>query len=456
MGGVAVVQILAALLAIALVVRFEEKRSLAMLESSIVEHAAMITSVIEAPDSPGERVVLHSELLRLPKKDIFLLANPSGKVIAASGDWQPTEPLSQQPRSFTTIRIGEHRYRMLVERDVQMFDDNAAAMARLPKLTLFYGARVSVLEEHERHVTWIAICIGAAILLVSLGATAWMVGIGLRPLMDLAHRASLIDESNWVLQQGESSQEAEELTPLSTALSRLVDRLHKAFVRERQFSADAAHEMKTAIAIVKSTLQLTLERPEGAVEYRKGIERALEDTERMQELAYGMLQLAKIEGLARAEQSRDSVSDAVDAARDVEQELSPLLASRKMTLRIHASQPHLLARISIEDLHTILKNLIENAIHYSEEGACVEVKLDSRDGAFLLTVIDTGCGISSDALPHVFERFYRGDESRSRGSGGAGLGLAILQAIVQRAGGTVSTESTVGKGSTFMVRLPLG
>lgn len=454
MGGVAAIQVIAVLVATMLVVRYEKKRSMAMLESSLVEHAAMVTSVIEPPDSPSESTILHRELLRLPRNDVFVLSDPAGNVISASGEWRLSGALPSESRSFTTARVGNHHYRMLIERDIQMFDDNPAKMARLPKLTLIYGSRMSVLEEHERQVTWIATSIGLVILLVSLAATAWVVKSGLQPLMHLAHRASRIDETNWVLEPGEADREAEELIPLSTALSRLVERLRMAFMRERQFSADAAHEMKTAIAIVKSTLQLTLERPEGTAEYRRGIERALEDTERMQGLASGMLQLAKIEGIATPRKTEDPVSDALEAVKDVEQELAPLLASRRMTLRVHASENPLSVGVSVEDLHTILKNLIENAVHYSDDGTSVDVELESRDNYSCLTVKDAGCGISAEALPHVFERFYRGDESRSRDSGGAGLGLAIIHAIVQRAGGTVTAHSSPGIGSTFTVRLP--
>jgi signal transduction histidine kinase len=278
----------------------------------------------------------------------------------------------------------------------------------------------------------------------------------MQPLMALANHAGRIDESHWRLESGKTDREVEELAPLSTALSRLVERLRLAFVRERQFSADAAHEMKTAIAIVKSTLQLTLERPAGAAEYRLGIERALEDTERMQELAIGMLQLAKIEGLANPGQTIEPVGDVEEAVRDVERELTPLLASRKLTLCVRGAESPIRAGVSTEDLNTILKNLIENAIHYSEDGACVDVEIEGRDGSCRLKVRDTGCGIPASVLPHIFERFYRGDESRSRNSGGAGLGLAIIHAIVRRAGGSVTAESSLGDGSLFTVYLPQG
>ena len=455
MAGVAAIQIAAAVLTTSLVVRYEHKRSLAMLESSLVEHAAMVTSVIQLPDDPGESIIVHRELLRLPKSDVFVLSDPAGKVISASGDWRPTDSLPNDPRSFATMKVGGHHYRMLIERDVPMFDDNPETLAHLPKLTLMYGSRMSVLEEHERQVTWIATFIGLAIFLTSLAATAWVVQKGLRPLVELAHRASKIDESNWVLEKSERDNRVEELAPLSIALARLVERLRVAFVRERQFSADAAHEMKTAIAIVKSTLQLTLERQENVSEYRRGIERALEDTERMQGLAAGMLQLAKIEGLSTPGQTMEQVSDVVEAVRDVEQKLGPLLSSREMTLSVRSPQAPISAGVSREDLDTILKNLIENAVHYSENGSSVEVLAEERDGSCWLTVKDTGCGISADALPHIFERFYRGDESRSRDSGGAGLGLAIIHAILHRAGGSVTAESSPGAGSTFTVRLPL-
>ena len=453
MGGVAVVQIAAAVLATILVVNYEEKRSLAMLQSALVEHAAMVASVIEAPDHPGDPVLLHRELLKLPANDVFVLSDPAGHVIAASGDWRPVEPLPTESRSFVTMRSGGHRYRVMVAHDIQLFDEDAEIRLQQPVLTLVYGARMSVLEKHERQVAWIAACMGLAILLASLAATAWVVSHGLQPLLDLAQRASGIDAANWALDLGHAKNETIELVPLSTALSRLVDRLHAAFLRERQFSADAAHEMKTAIAIVKSTLQLTLERPEESAAYRRGIERALEDTERMQALASGMLQLAKIEGLA-APARTDVRSNVQEVVEDVERELLPLLAARNMTLRIQLDAQPLVARIAAEDLHTILKNLVENAIHYSEDGANVEVAAEDSEGNLLLTVTDSGCGIAADALPHVFERFYRGDASRSRDSGGAGLGLAITQAMAQRAGGSVAVASTPGEGSRFSVILP--
>jgi signal transduction histidine kinase len=453
MIGVGAVQVVAAALATVLVAHYEARRSYAMLDASLVEHAAMVTSVIEAPERPTAKAILHRELLTLPARDVYVLSDPTGKVIAASGDWRPREPLPDQPRSFMTAAVGDRKYRALVERDITMFDEDPREMAKLPKLTLGYGSSVSELEEHVRDVTWTAAWIGLAILLASLAATGWAVRKGLEPLMQLAGRAARIDAFNWQLDQTHSDVGPQELVPVSTAFTKLVERLRAAFLRERQFSADAAHEMKTAIAIVKSTLQLTLER-EGAVGgYRSGICRALEDTDRMQELAIGMLQLAKIEGLAPAGIQGQSVIDIKVAVNEVERQLKPLLAARAIQLTVKVPEEPVFVRLLKDDMQMILKNLLENAIHYSDDGTTVSATVEVQDGNCILMIADNGCGIHPDALPHIFERFYRGDESRSRGSGGAGLGLAIVHAIVKRAGGTVTTESSIGNGSTFTVRL---
>jgi len=454
MMGVGTVQIVVAIVATVLVARYERQRCYAMLEAELTEHAAMVTSVIEPPDSSKDRVILHRELLTLPKGDVYILSDPAGNVIASSGDWRPSDPLPTSPHCFATAKIAGHHYRMLIEQNVTMFDDSPEEMARLPKLTLIYGTRIGKVEEHVDAVTWAAAWIGLFILLVSLAATGWAVRIGLQPLIRLATSAAQIDEKNWQMHLEESNKEAVELAPLSSALIRLVERLRTAFFRERQFFADAAHEMKTAIAIVKSTLQLAMERDESVANYRVGIERALLDTERMQELASGMLQLAKIERLTLEDTRATVPLNLVEAVYEAERQLASLLASRSIRLLIHAPNEPVFAQVTKDNMQIVLKNLIENAMHYSEDGTTIKVTVEHLNANSVLTISDEGCGIDADVLPYIFERFYRGDASRSRESGGAGLGLSIVQAILQRAGGSVTAKSSAEIGSEFCVTLP--
>lgn len=453
LGGVAAVQFAAAVLATVLVVRHERTRSYAMLDAQLVEHGAMVTSVIEAPDDPAASAILHRELLTLPKDDVYVLTDATGRVIAASRAFRLAAVQQQRQRSFVDRDVDGQRYRVMVQPGIAMFDDDPKEMARLPRLTLVYGAPVAEVEAHIRRVAWSAAGLGLAILALSLAAATLVVSSGLQPVTELAERAAEIDAMHWEWQTTAEARETVELAPLSTALTRLVERLGAAFVRERQFSADAAHEMKTGVAIVKSTLQLTLERDGEAAQLRAGVERALEDTERMQGLVSGLLQLAKIEGMRGPFLEKTVVTDVVEQIHAVLRGLEPLLQARRIAVHVEGAGPAPV-RIGADDLGVVLTNLIENAIHYSPDGSVIQVAVETRTNDCEIVVRDEGCGIDAAALPHVFERFYRGDASRSRESGGAGLGLAIVQAIVQRAGGTVAVASESGAGSVFTVTLP--
>jgi signal transduction histidine kinase len=452
--GVAVVQLAAAVLATSLVIHHERRSTYATLDASLDERAATLKSVIEPPDAPVETAILHRELLTLPKRDVYLLTQTGGKLIASSGitEFHDTSPAA--PRYFTDQMVKGRHYRFLVEHALPIFDEDAVDKAQIPKLNLVYGTPLGGAHEDIQFITWATIGTALILLVLSLAAASWVVRVGMQPVMDLADRAARIDAISWRWDRQENTARTQELEPLSQSLENLVERLRSAFERERQFSADAAHEMKTAVAIVKSTLQLALEREGQAADYRAGVERALEDTERMQDLVNGMLQLAKIEGLpASAPLATESV-DVRDQIEDAAQNLQPLLAARGIRLEIHAADPAILAKLPAERLQLILKNLFDNAIQYSPRGSTVHVDASKHNGVCTISIRDEGCGIDPDALPHIFERFYRGDASRSRARGGAGIGLAIVHAAVRSAGGTITATSQAGDGSIFTVTLP--
>lgn len=454
--GIAAVQLLAGTLATLLVLRYEHQRSYAVLEAELVERAAMVKSVIEPPDNPAENVIVHRELLTLPKNDIYVLVDSNGRTIASSGAWRPSGTLPSEARSFVNQEVKGHHYRILIQQGITLFDDDPHKMALLPKLNLFYGARVGGVEERIQGAGWIAAGLAVAILIFSLAATAWVVRSGLRPVSQLATRAARIEATNWEWEAANDEAEAEELAPLSLALTRLVDRLRVAFARERQFSSDAAHEMKTAVAIVKSTLQLALERGGGPTDYRAGITSALEDAGRMQDLVNGMLLLAKAEGIGGPQCDRTDVSDAAEQIRATLRALRPMLDARRIRVTVDSWDSPILVRVPAQGLGVVLTNLIENAIRYSPEGSAVEISAQAQAENCILSIKDEGMGIDESVLPHIFERFYRGDPSRSRESGGIGLGLSIVQAIVVSAGGSIEVESSPGMGSAFTVTLPRG
>lgn len=452
--GVAAIQLLAAIVATVLVVRHEQRSTYAMLNASLVGRAAMLKAVIEPPDAPVDTAILHSELLHLPKRDVYLLTQAGGKVLAASGLTSFDDASPGKPSYFTDRRFNGRHYRFFVEHSIAIFDEDAKDKADIPRLNLVYGAPLGGAHEDIQFTIWATIATAFIILALSLAAASWVVRAGMRPVVELATRAARIDAHSWAWEERDDSTHTQELEPLSKALQHLVERLRAAFVRERRFSADAAHEMKTAVAIVKSTLQLTLERGGQAADYRAGVERALEDAGRMQDLVVAMLQLAKIEGLSDTASPAETSADVNEQIAAVTHGLEPLLAARQITIDMQVPRAAVMAGLPAGRLQLIIKNLLDNAIQFSPSGSTIHVTAAAATNTCTLSVRDEGCGIQPDAMPHIFERFYRGDASRSRESGGAGIGLAIVKAAVESAGGSVTASSHPGSGSTFTVTLP--
>jgi len=231
--------------------------------------------------------------------------------------------------------------------------------------------------------------------------------------------------------------------------------LQHAFTSQREFLANAAHELKTPIAVLKSTLQLLLQQPRSAEEYRAHLEGALDDLARLEALTHSMLRLA------RAEQSQTTkrVTDLplVDLANSCEQSaerLKPVSDSRSVRIDIRPNGP---AKIHAdpEDLELVWNNLFENAVRYSPAGSAVLVSISRSDHRARVDVEDRGPGIAEIDLQNIFNRFHRADASRSRDTGGYGLGLAIVKAMVEAYGGTISAESSVGRGTKMSVSLPI-
>jgi signal transduction histidine kinase len=208
--------------------------------------------------------------------------------------------------------------------------------------------------------------------------------------------------------------------------------------------------LKTSIAVLKSSLQLLAMSPRTTEQYEYGLESLLMDTERMEGLANRMLTLARLE---EAAMEQDETSELQSAVRIVAERLLPLAELKQVRLDVSGEESGKVA-MQADDAEVLCSNLIMNALQHSPPQGCVTITVDSRDAVTELRIMDRGEGIPEAALPHVFDRFYRADRSRSRNSGGAGLGLSICKAIVDRSNGTVRIQSTVGIGTQVTVTLP--
>ncbi len=235
-------------------------------------------------------------------------------------------------------------------------------------------------------------------------------------------------------------------------MNRMLATLEAAFTSQREFVTNAAHELKTPIAVLKSTLQLALQRPRTADEYRRELQVALDDLGRLESLTHSMLRLARAEQLQRGRLELPCIDVATTCEISAER-WRPVADAKSVRVQVISSQAPQV-RADADDLETIWNNLLDNAIRYSPQGGEVRVSVGKENGYARIDIADQGPGIQQDDLKIIFDRFQRSDLSRSRETGGYGLGLAIAKAMVEAYGGSIAAESRHGNGTTFSVTLP--
>ncbi|MCC6572464.1 MAG: HAMP domain-containing protein [Planctomycetes bacterium] len=221
----------------------------------------------------------------------------------------------------------------------------------------------------------------------------------------------------------------------------------------RDFVADVSHELKTPLTSIKAYAETLLDgadQDEGA--RRPFLEKIVSNSNRLTKLVADILDISRLE-TGRKDDSRER-SDLNALVRRVVGEFSERAAKKGVTLAFEPAAAAPEAYVNSEDMREAVENLIDNAINYTAEKGTVRVALKVADGRITVEVADTGIGIPADALPRVFERFYRVDRARSRAMGGTGLGLSIVKHVALRHGGNVEAASEVGKGSTFRILLP--
>ena len=241
-----------------------------------------------------------------------------------------------------------------------------------------------------------------------------------------------------------------ELGQLAAVLNSTFARLETAFAQQKQFAADAAHELRTPVSVMLTQTQTALNREREAADYKQTVEACQRAAQRMRKLIESLLALARFD--AGQEVLKQLPFDFSKTIADCAELVQPLAAERGV--KVITEIPPLKVTGDSERLAQVVTNLLTNAIQYNRPGGEMRVKLESQSGLAVLTVADTGPGIAAENLPRVFGRFFRADESRT-GAGNAGLGLAISKAIVEAHGGTIEVASGENIGTTFTVRLPI-
>jgi heavy metal sensor kinase len=272
----------------------------------------------------------------------------------------------------------------------------------------------------------------------------------LQPVDEITHSAEQITSRN-LGQRLPVANTGDELERLSVALNRMIARLDESFQYIRRFTADASHELRTPLTVLRGELEAMAGRPRLDDELRDTLGSSLEETERLAQIVESLLAISRLDaGEARMER----VSfDLAELAATTTEQMRLLAEDKHLALRCEANGS-VLVEGDPARLKQVVVNLVDNAIKYAPEKGTVSVRVGKENGHATMLVEDNGPGIPAEALPHLFERFYRVDKARSRQMGGTGLGLAIAKSIVTAHGGTISVESAEGQGSRFRVELP--
>ena len=434
-------------------------RLLSTLDTSMQAHAMSVAALVRYTEDATGNVYFDDTLLPSSidpnHPDLFAVWADRSGLVARSDNWPQGLEIPSAPNHHWNFEWNGVPYHALRVSHVPILDREEGKAFRPQTLTIFYAAPTIRLRMQVRRAgAFIAL---AGMLLLAATVLLALRGIrrGLRPLQNLAQEASRVSAQNWELRLPEEVSQIKELRPVTQSMKQMLERLQHSFEQQRQFLGNAAHELKTPVAVMKSTLQSLVQRPRTEDEYRRGIQQSLEDLERLEQLLQWMLRLARAEQWAHGALRRDlEVIDINATCEEAIERIRNLAQSRNTAVHLSTNGP-VPFRADPEDLQLVWINLLENAVRYSPEGSSVEVAVTRNNGGpFHIVFQDHGPGIPPHDLPHVFERFYRGDRSRTRATGGFGLGLAIAKALVEAYGGTISAESQPGRGTRMTVQLP--
>ena len=345
------------------------------------------------------------------------------------------------------LRVGDLRVKD-IEWEAVRTGPGQAVGVRPVSITLA-EARDNINEQNLDNLrTWSLIAVVGLALSSGIGGYV-LSGMMLRPVRDITQIASEISVTN-LSQRINHQGPDDELKALANTFDSMIERLERSFVQQRRFVEDASHELRNPLAAIRMNIEVAEMDPDiAADDYRALIETVKQQTDRMTRLSEDLLLLSTSDGVAPELEPVELRALAHDAAN----ELADAAARRDVTIAVETPEGPVEGLAEPDRLYRCVLNLIENAVKYAGPGSHVVAKVTHENGLATLSVADNGAGIPAEALPRIFDRFYRVDRGRGRREGGTGLGLAIVKELLQNMGGTVDVASSEGRGTTFTIRL---
>jgi heavy metal sensor kinase len=319
--------------------------------------------------------------------------------------------------------------------------------------TIQVASLTGEIEEGLERFRWALFFLIPVVLAIAATGGSWLSRLAMQPVDRINATARSIGERN-LGKRLPVPETDDELQRLSETLNQMLDRIEDAFQRITRFTADASHELRTPIALIRTTSEIALRKERDDADYRDALGEIHGESIRTTELIENLLTLARTDaGWETLDRKAIDLSTLLLEATTQAQKLA---SERGIRLNYEPVPEPLSVVGDGSSLRRLLLILLDNALKYTHPGGTVTVLAKPASDFIRIEVQDSGIGIGAEHIPHIFERFYRADPSRSRDSGGAGLGLSLAKWIVEAHGGAILVESTPGAGSTFTVRLPKG
>ncbi len=285
--------------------------------------------------------------------------------------------------------------------------------------------------------------------IISAAIAYFVSGQALKPLRKLSQQAEKIDQDS-ISDIRLNEDTVKEFRQLSISVNRMLDRLSESFATQRQFSGNAAHELRTPLAIMQTKLELfAAEHKNMEGDTAELVRSQAEQLDRLSKLVHTLLEMSNLSSAPRSD--RIELAPLVD---EIITDLAPLASQNDITMEQDCDNVVITGSDAL--IYRLVFNLIENAVKYNRQGGSVSVSVHKENNNAIVCVSDTGCGIPEECRESIFQPFFRVDKSRSRQMGGVGLGLALVHEIAVLHGGSVRAEPGNKSGTVFIVTLPAG
>ncbi len=428
-------------------------------DNNLLLTATQVSSVLYDPDQPQNTLdtedisfqftaesIATQSFLRDQLFFVRLIDRSTGTILAASVDYDipiSSQSLSAEAR-FDTVGFDDENKIL----DVRIY---TLPLSYTPQLVLQIG--VSLEDTHEIQgevLRLLALLLAVTAILAPL--SGWfLANRALVPIHATARTAAEINETDLTQRLDLAASEIE-LEQLIQTFNAMLDRIEQAFRQQRQFTIDAAHELRTPLSIMQTGLDVTLSQERSAAQYRAVLVSVQEEVQRLSHLASALLMLARADT-----HELPLVMNTVDLSlllNAVADQFGALVDDKNISIARQISSD-LVVQGDEDRLIQVVLNLMDNAVKYTPPDGKVRIIAKRKQNWVELSIEDTGPGIPTAEQGHIFDRFYRVDQARNRGQGGFGLGLAIAKQIIELHHGTIRVMSEPGHGAQFVVTLPL-